>query len=171
MQPQENIMLTKDFIRSGLLAIALASASSIPAHADTVIKVSLWDKGGMMDMSKSMGLGMGMHGKMAMAIMGIKIDKQNVPAGKITFDVTNDAKETIHEMLVSPVKDGNTVLPFIENENRVDEEASGDLGEVSELEPGKSGSLTLDLKPGNYILFCNVPGHYMAGMWTALKVE
>jgi uncharacterized cupredoxin-like copper-binding protein len=74
-------------------------------------------------------------------------------------------------MLVSPVKDENTVLPFVENENRVDEEASGDLGEVSELEPGKSGSLTLDLKPGNYILFCNVPGHYMAGMWTALKVE
>lgn len=164
-------MLTKNIIRSGLLAIALASASSIPAHADAVVKVSLWDKGGMMDMSKSMGLGMGMHGKMSMAIMGIKIDKLTVPAGKVTFDVINDSKEIQHEMLISPVKDENTVLPFVDNENRVDEEASGDLGEVSELDPGKSGSLTLELKPGNYILFCNVPGHYMAGMWTALKVE
>lgn len=164
-------MLTKNIIRSGLLAIALASASSIAAQADAVVKVSLWDKGGMMDMSKSMGLGMGMHGKMDMAIMGIKIDKQTVPAGKVTFDVINDSKETQHEMLISPVVDENTVLPFVENENRVDEEASGDLGEVSELEPGKSGALTLELKPGNYILFCNVPGHYMAGMWTALKVE
>ncbi|MEP7173958.1 MAG: hypothetical protein ABI705_10765 [Aestuariivirga sp.] len=164
-------MPTKNIIRSGLLAFALASASSIPAHADAVVKVSLWDKGGMMDMSKSMGLGMGMHGKMDMAIMGIKIDHQTVPAGKVTFEVVNDSKETQHEMLISHVKDENTVLPFVDNENRVDEEASGDLGEVSELEPGKSGALTLELKPGNYILFCNVPGHYMAGMWTALKVE
>ena len=164
-------MLTKNIIGSGLLAISIASASSVSAHANAVVKVSLWDKGGTMDMSKSMGLGMGMHGKMNMAIMGVKIDKQTVPPGKITFDVTNDAKETIHEMLISPVKDENTILPFVENENRVDEEASGDLGEVSELEPGKSGSLTLELKPGNYILFCNVPGHYMAGMWAALKVE
>jgi uncharacterized cupredoxin-like copper-binding protein len=167
----EMIMLKRNFVKLGLLALALPLVTALPASADAVVKVSLWDKGGMMDMSKSMGLGMGMHGKMMMAIMGIKTDKETVPAGKVTFDVVNDSKETVHEMLVSPIADGNTVLPFVENENRVDEEKSGDLGEVSELEPGKSGSLTLDLKPGNYILFCNVPGHYMAGMWTMLKVE
>lgn len=164
-------MLMRNIIWSGLLAVAIASASSVSAQADAVVKVSLWDKGGMMDLSKSMGLGMGMHGKMNMAIMGIKIDKQTVPAGKVTFDVTNDAKETQHEMLVSPVKDENTVLPFVENENRVDEEKSSYLGEVSQLDPGKSGSVTFELKPGKYILFCNVPGHYMAGMWTMLTVE
>ena len=69
------------------------------------------------------------------------------------------------------VADENVVLPFVANENRVDEEATHDLGEVSELDPGKSGSLTVDLKPGLYVLFCNVPGHFMAGMWTTLKVE
>ena len=164
-------MLKRNFVKLAFLALALPLAASLPAQAASVVKVSLWDKGGMMDMSKSMGLGMGMHGKMMMAIMGIKIDKETVPAGKVTFEVVNDSKETVHEMLVSPIADENTVLPFVENENRVDEEKSGDLGEVSELEPGKSGSLTLDLKPGNYILFCNVPGHYMAGMWTMLKVE
>jgi uncharacterized cupredoxin-like copper-binding protein len=74
-------------------------------------------------------------------------------------------------MLISPVKDKDTLLPFIENENRVDEEKSGDLGEVSELDPGKSGKLTLTLKPGTYILFCNVPGHYTAGMWATLTVK
>ena len=164
-------MLKRNFVKLGLLALALPLAASLPAQAASVVKVSLWDKGGMMDMSKSMGLGMGMHGKMMMAIMGIKANKSSVPHGKVTFEVVNDSKETIHEMLVSPVADENTVLPFVENENRVNEEKSGDLGEVSELDPGKSGSLTLDLKPGNYILFCNVPGHYMAGMWTMLTVK
>ncbi len=145
---------------------------ALPALADATIQVSLWDKGGMdMDMSKNMMMGMGMHGKMHMAMMGIKVDKKTVPAGKVTFNVKNDAKDLQHEMLVSPVKDENTVLPFVEAENRVDEEKSGDLGEVSELDPGKSGSLTLDLAPGTYILFCNIPGHYGAGMWTTIVVQ
>jgi uncharacterized cupredoxin-like copper-binding protein len=146
-------------------------ASALPSMADSTITVSLADKGGEMDMSKNMGLGMGMKGNMDMAVMSVAIDQKTVPAGKITFNVTNVSKETIHEMLVSPVKDENTVLPYVGNENRVDEEASGDLGEVSELDPGKSGSLTLDLKPGLYILFCNIPGHYTAGMWTMLTVR
>ena len=45
------------------------------------------------------------------------------------------------------------------------------LGEVSELDPGKSGTLTLKLDPGTYMLFCNIPGHYMAGMWTTVTVK
>ena len=163
--------MSSHLIKSSVLALTLTLAAANSAHADAVVKVSLWDKGGMMDMSKSMGLGMGMHGKMKMAIMGIKADKKSVPAGKVTFNVSNNSKETVHEMLVSPIASEDAVLPFVGNENRVDEEKSGDLGEVSELDPGKSGSLTLDLKPGFYILFCNVPGHYMAGMWTTLKVE
>jgi uncharacterized cupredoxin-like copper-binding protein len=45
------------------------------------------------------------------------------------------------------------------------------MGEVSELDPGKSGSLTLTLDAGTYMLFCNLPGHYMAGMWTFVTVK
>lgn len=153
-----------------LTALTLA-AFCVPALADTVVKVSLRDKGGTMDMSKAMGMGMGMHGDMKMAIMSIDIDKKSIHAGKVTFKATNLSKETVHEMIIAPVADENVVLPFVTNENRVDEEATHDLGEVSELDPGKSGSLTVDLKPGLYVLFCNVPGHFMAGMWTTLKVE
>ena len=153
-------MPKKDVTLSCVFALVLAAASSIPALADAVVKVSLWDKGGMMDMN--------MHGNTQMAIMGIDIDQKKVPAGKVTFDVSNASKETLHEMLISPIKDENIVLPIVANEDRVDEKASGDLGEVSELDPGKSGALTLELKPGLYILFCNIPGHFMAGMWTTI---
>ena len=129
----------------------------------------------MVDMSKNMMLGMGMAehkaGHMNMAMMGVDADVKSVPAGKVTFVVTNTAKEMQHEMLVVPIKDENTVLPYIEAENRVDEEASGDLGEVAELDPGQSGTLTVDMAPGLYVLLCNIPGHYSGGMWTLLKVE
>ncbi len=163
--------MSKSNLSACLIAASLAMMVAVPARADSTIKVSLWDKGGMMDMSKSMMMGMGMHANMKMAIMGVDVDQKSVAAGKVRFEVTNNSKETIHEMLVAPIADENVVLPFIANENRVDEEAAHDLGEVSELDPTKSGSLTLDLKPGNYILYCNVPGHFMAGMWTVLNVK
>jgi uncharacterized cupredoxin-like copper-binding protein len=47
---------------------------------------------------------------------------------------------------------------------------AGDKGEVSELEPGKSGRLTINLKPGKYLLICNVAGHFVAGMWSPFEV-
>ena len=37
--------------------------------------------------------------------------------------------------------------------------------------PTKSASLILDLAPGKYLLFCNVAGHYMAGMWATVEVK
>jgi len=68
------------------------------------------------------------------------------------------------------LQDPSKALPYLANENRVDEDKSGDKGEVSELEPGKWGSLTVTLEPGKYLLICNVPGHYGAGMWTEFAV-
>ncbi len=159
--------LTKFVAAAALTTIIFAG----PSMADSVVKVTLTDKGGTMDMSKSMGLGMGMHANMMKSVMGITINNKSVLHGKVKFNVTNSSTSVIHEMLVAAIVDESVVLPYNVSENRVDEVAYKDLGEVAELDPGKSGSLTLDLKPGKYILFCNVPGHFMAGMWTMLEVR
>ena len=141
------------------------------ATAGTTINVKLGDKADGMDMSKNMGLVMGMHGDMQTAPMSIVTSNKFAVRGKVTFSVVNLSKTMIHEMIVAPIKDENTILPYIDAENRVDEDKAGDLGEVSELDPGKSGTLTLDMKPGKYVLFCNVPGHYAMGMWTIIEVK
>ena len=73
-------------------------------------------------------------------------------------------------MIVMFLQDPTKPLPYIDAENRVDEDKAGDKGEVSELDPGKSGALTVPLKAGKYLLICNVPGHYGAGMWTEFTV-
>jgi uncharacterized cupredoxin-like copper-binding protein len=31
--------------------------------------------------------------------------------------------------------------------------------------------VTLNLEPGSYVLFCNIPGHYMGGMWSVITAE
>ena len=50
------------------------------------------------------------------------------------------------------------------------EKALKGIHELGDLKPGKSGTMTLDLKAGRYLLFCNKPGHYKAGMYHVLTV-
>jgi uncharacterized cupredoxin-like copper-binding protein len=117
-------------------------------------------------------MGMGKAGNdMHMAPMGVQVSAATVPAGEVTFNVTNTSKQMVHEMVISPIKDTVTQLPYDKEGNKIDEDAAGHLGEVSELEPGKKGALKITLKPGSYLLYCNIPGHYVLGMWTVLTVK
>jgi uncharacterized cupredoxin-like copper-binding protein len=172
---------TMTLTRRNTLALFAASATVAatvgrPAlAAGTVVKVSLWDKGDMsLDMlGKGEPMGMGMMGAdmaMKMAMLGIALDVDTVPAGEVTFEAVNDSKSMIHEMVVSPVADPSVPLPYIVDEDKVDEDAAGHVGEVAELDPGMTGALTVTLEPGTYILYCNIPGHYILGMWTLLTV-
>jgi len=163
-------MIGKNYIHALAAATIALAASVTPASAaGYVVKVSLTET--TADMDPSMKLGMGMGGDMSKATMFLKADPATVRAGEVTFEVTNDSKTVVHEMILAAVADTSKKMPYIENENRVDEDKAGDLGEVSELEPGKSGSLKVTLKPGTYLLYCNVPGHYMAGMWTTIVAK
>lgn len=151
-----------------IAALPLVGAVAFAAAATTV-SVSLWDKGAEMEMP--VGLVYGAAGvDLSMATMGIKATPGTTKAGVVTFKVTNDSKDTVHEMIVMYLADPSQTLPYLDDEKRVDEDKAGDKGEVSELDPGKSGSLTVNLQPGTYLLYCNVPGHYAAGMWTTVTI-
>lgn len=163
-------MIAFKTLSSSMLGAAFAAILAVcPAFAATTIQAELWDKGA--DMEMMTGMGMGMHGNMMMATMGIKLSAESAPAGEITFTATNTSKDTIHEMVLAPITSPDEMLPYDETMQKVDEDAAGHLGEVAELEPGASGSLTLTMKPGTYILYCNIAGHYAAGMWTLFTVK
>lgn len=157
-------------------AVALAMSAGQTFAKGSVIEVSLWDKGAMsMNMLGKgpwMGMMMGNHGAgMPMGPMGISVSARTVKAGEVTFAVTNSSMEMVHEMVVSPIKDEKAELPYDSVAQKVDEDAAGSLGEVADLDPGKRGALTIDLKPGTYILYCNIAGHYALGMWTLVTVK
>lgn len=102
----------------------------------------------------------------------IVLDRHSVPAGKITFHALNQSTDLVHELLVVRPKRGQTALtlPYDGKKAEVVESRVDRVGEISDLRPGASGTVTLDLKPGSYILLCNQPGHYKAGMQTTLSV-
>ncbi len=162
------------FALATTLAITLSVGQAFAKGA--VIKVSLWDKGAMsMNMlgkGPMMGMMMENTGTAgSMGSMGITVSSATVKAGTVTFAVSNTSKEMVHEMVLSPIKSDKVALPYDKAAQKVDEDAAGHLGEVAELEPGKSGALTIDLKPGKYILYCNIAGHYVLGMWTLITVK
>jgi len=152
---------------AGLVALGTLSA---PVLAGTAVSVDLWDAGSNMVMVDNMR--MMNHSAMDNAPMGIKISQATVPAGEVTFTAENSSKSLEHEMVVASLKGYDKAVPYKANLGRVDENAKGmNIGEISELEPGESASLTLNMAPGKYLLYCNVAGHYASGMWTLLTVK
>jgi uncharacterized cupredoxin-like copper-binding protein len=153
-------------VAAALAVTVLAASQTLAA---TVVHVSLWDKGANTTMATGFAY-MTPGADLSKATMGIKPSPDTAKAGVVTFKVTNDSKDTIHEMIVMYLADPTKPLPYIAAEQRVDEDKAGDKGEVSELDPGASGTLTVNLKAGKYLLICNVPGHFDAGMWTEFTV-
>jgi uncharacterized cupredoxin-like copper-binding protein len=89
-----------------------------------------------------------------------------VRSGRITFVVRNDGSMT-HEFVVLrsdrragglPVRGGKAV-------------EIGRRGELPRIAQGASRQLSLSLRPGRYVLICNLMGHYQAGQFAAFRVR
>ncbi|UTI65697.1 plastocyanin/azurin family copper-binding protein [Paraconexibacter antarcticus] len=88
-------------------------------------------------------------------------------AGKLKVTLDNKGG-VVHEFVVLKDSAAPGSLKPAAN-GRVSEKTS--VGEVSETDPGKTRTATLDLKPGKYIYVCNIPTHYMSGMYGELVVK
>jgi uncharacterized cupredoxin-like copper-binding protein len=145
------------YVVTAVTIIVVFSTPSPAAHAATTHVVSIALQDASVDPSISG--------------MVMKIDKQNVKAGRVTLEAVNQSKNLVHEVLIVPALPQGRELPYDAKKDTVVEKRVHSLGEISELKPGARGKLTLSLKPGKYLLFCNQPGHYKAGMSTTLVVE
>ena len=169
--------------RGAIAALALSLMLIAPAGAADapIVKVFLIDATAMLGPGIGpgpgygpgvMGPGYGMMGPGygMMGGMSIRTNVASVKAGKVTFAVTNLSRSVVHEMIVVAVDNPNTPLPYDYNTARIPEKQVKMLGETDEMQPNAEQTITLDLKPGAYLLICNVPGHYAANMWTPLTV-
>jgi uncharacterized cupredoxin-like copper-binding protein len=104
----------------------------------------------------------------------IKVDQTTIPSGKVTFNVAN-LGPSFHEFVILKTDHAAGKLPIVKQEGymRADEESSGDtnVAELGGIKIGGSKELTTTLKPGHYVIVCNLPMHYQLGMRTALTVR
>lgn len=139
----------KLFLNAAFAAAGLALLST-QALADTTVKVEMVGEGG--------------------GAMSYKVDQPSIPAGKVKFMVTNTSMTENHEMVLIKLKSADAAIPLIAAKHRVDEKQLKSMGEVPDVKPGANGELDVTLKPGDYVILCNIKGHYEAGMWSKLTV-
>jgi uncharacterized cupredoxin-like copper-binding protein len=86
-----------------------------------------------------------------------------VAAGDYLLKVDNKGPDD-HELIVVRKVDG-AELPFRTDGITLDEDAF-EHQEAGALEPQEPGThdLRVHLKPGRYVFFCNMSGHYLGGM-------
>ena len=147
-------MRTNVIFASAVLLLSLATFSSVTVAATTVTVL-------LEDSSSDPAIGN----------MRMSLDHATVTAGRITFRAKNQSENLIHEVIVVRIDPKKPALPYDEKKGEVIEKQIHHLGEISDLKPGASGGITLSLKPGSYVLICNQPGHYKAGMDANLLVN
>lgn len=129
-----------DFSKISLAAVVSLTLSSTPTWASTLIKVVEAGEAGQ--------------------AMTLKLEPNAVKTGETIFSVKNDAVSEEHEMIVIKLKSVDQKIPMMKGKDRIDEAKLKSMGEAGDLKPGATGELKANLKPGTYLVLCNIKGHY-----------
>jgi uncharacterized cupredoxin-like copper-binding protein len=89
-------------------------------------------------------------------------------AGETTFEVSNSGGQ-IHELEIFEGDVAHDALPVENNVAKTDGLELVD--EVEDIAPSTTAELTVDLEPGNYVIVCNLPGHYEAGLHSGFTIS
>ncbi len=99
-------------------------------------------------------------------------DNATAPAGPTTIEAPNEGSVE-HELVAFKTNMDPAKLPTEAsgevNEEKMDQIAES-AGEIPDVEAGDDKSAQFKLTPGKYVIFCNLPGHYAAGMYGTLTV-
>ena len=98
----------------------------------------------------------------------VSAEPATTSSARVTFTVRNDGGSP-HEFVVIRTDLGVDELPLLGV--GVDETQLEVLARTESFFANEERTLALDLFPGNYVLICNIPGHYEAGMRTSFVVE
>lgn len=100
----------------------------------------------------------------------VDVDAGGAMAGPVTFTITNNG--TIeHEFLVVKTDLPDGEIPVVDDKFSEEGEGIEVIDEIEGFGKGETGTLTVDLQPGNYQLVCNITSHYAAGMHTTFVVK
>ncbi len=101
----------------------------------------------------------------------IHLSGATVPAGTRTFEATNEGP-SVHEFEILSVPNGVDADDLPVSDNVADTESGGlkQIDEVEDIAPSTTASLTSTLERGSYVVICNLPGHYAAGMHATFTV-
>lgn len=94
------------------------------------------------------------------------VSTTTVKAGQVTFVVKN----------VGKLEHSFVVLKTTRAPGRLQQKGNvavetGRIGRIAPFKPGQTRRVTLTLRPGKYVLICNVALHYKGGQYAAFTVR
>jgi uncharacterized cupredoxin-like copper-binding protein len=128
--------------------------------------------GGLAGCSASSRAATGARINVTMHDFAIAVSRRSVPAGPVVLRVTNDGPST-HEINVDRTGYAAAKFPLKRDGLTVEEDAKGlrRIDSIEQLNLHQTRDLALDLKPGRYVLWCNLEGHYLGGMHETFDVR
>lgn len=150
------------FVVAGLVAISLAAVGCTAGGSSP---------------SPTVGGGGATTVEVTLQEWAVVLAAASAPAGEITFEVTNEGPEDIHEFVVIKTDLEAAELPA-DADGVIDEAGDGMevIDEIEDLPVGENQSLSITLEAGSYVLLCNIwdegegEAHYEMGMRTAFSV-
>lgn len=102
----------------------------------------------------------------------IDLSTAKVHDGRVVIGLDNQGP-TVHELVVVRTDLPGDELPIAADGISVDEDARGFrvLGEEEHVRLDEQEVMDLVLRPGHYVFFCNLEGHYLGGMHADLEVR
>lgn len=98
----------------------------------------------------------------------VALDRTEIPSGHRVIAIHNGGTG-VHELEVLRTDLAPQALPYDPKSAQAAERDK--IAERENIPVGTTKRLSADLTPGSYVLLCNLPGHYAAGMRGALIVR
>ena len=138
-----------------------AIGGAVAAFVALTVAVIVWPRGD------------GIPAGTAVRLKNFSIDApDSVRAGSITFVAFGEGP-SMHEFNIAETSLDPTKLPLAADGTLDDQTEHAGFRHVAEAEGidiGDHASLHVDLTPGRYVMYCNMEGHYQAGMVKAFEV-
>jgi len=98
------------------------------------------------------------------------LDKSESAPGEVTFNVKNDGAVP-HEFVAVKSDEAPDKLPLDSATGTADESTLKIAGKINEFAAKATATDSFTLEPGKYMVLCNLPGHFQAGMHTQFTVQ
>jgi uncharacterized cupredoxin-like copper-binding protein len=99
----------------------------------------------------------------------VRLAEEQSRAGMVTFSVRNGGNID-HDFVVLRTRRKADELPVTDQQVRLLAPGVRLVDKLTKVRPDSEETLTVRLDPGSYVLVCDVPGHYQAGMRASFRV-
>ena len=113
------------------------------------------------------------QGPLGVTVRDFKVQsaRRTVRAGTVVLRVHNVGPST-HEINVDRTSLADSALPLKPDGLTVQEDSPQlqRIDSIEQLDLGATSEVTVKLKPGHYVFYCNLEGHYLGGMHVSVNV-